>query len=86
MREIACRIPAMLFNKPYSMLISAFSTDTAITSFHYHFDNDINQVHYWLDDIQCTGQENCLMDCEHERLGVHNCAQDEIAAVMCEFI
>jgi hypothetical protein len=57
--------------------------DTAITSFHYHFDNDINQVHYWLDDIQCTGQENCLMDCEHERLGVHNCAQDEIAAVMC---
>ncbi|CAI8010582.1 Soluble scavenger receptor cysteine-rich domain-containing protein SSC5D, partial [Geodia barretti] len=55
----------------------------AITSFHYHFDTNINQVHYWLDDIQCTGQENCLMDCEHERLGVHNCAQHEIAAVMC---
>ncbi|CAI8058179.1 Deleted in malignant brain tumors 1 protein, partial [Geodia barretti] len=57
--------------------------DTAITSFHYHFDIDINQVHYWLDDIQCTGEENGLMDCEHERLGIHNCAQHEIAAVIC---
>ncbi|CAI8035148.1 Scavenger receptor cysteine-rich type 1 protein M160 [Geodia barretti] len=68
--QVACRSMGLPF------------TDTAITSFHYHFDIDINQVHYWLDDIQCTGEENGLMDCEHERLGVHNCAQHEIAAVI----
>ena len=42
------------------------------------------QVHYWLDDIQCKGDEESLLDCDHAALGDHNCGDDEIAAVSCK--
>ena len=45
---------------------------------------DLFQVHYWLDDIQCKGNETSLLDCNHAALGDHNCADREIAIVLCK--
>ena len=42
------------------------------------------QVHYWLDDIQCKGDEESLLDCNHAALGDHDCGDHEIAAVSCK--
>ena len=42
------------------------------------------QVHYWLDDIHCDGDEESLLDCNHAAPGDHNCADHEIAAVTCK--
>lgn len=37
----------------------------------------------WLDDVNCAGNENSLMDCGNRGLGVHNCAHAEDAGVVC---
>ena len=44
------------------------------------FQND-EEVQYWLDDVQCTGNESSLFDCPHQ--DTHNCGRRERAGVHC---
>ena len=37
----------------------------------------------WLDDVQCRGVENRLVDCVHNGLGVHNCFRFEDVGITC---
>ena len=45
------------------------------------FTNGDGQI--WLDDVQCVGTENRLIDCPARPLGVHSCSHDEDAGVSC---
>ena len=39
---------------------------------------------YHLDDVNCTGNENMLSDCQHGGVGIHNCYErGEEAGVIC---
>ncbi|XP_072021383.1 uncharacterized protein [Amphiura filiformis] len=40
-------------------------------------------MQYILDDVQCTGLENHLLECSHKVLKKHNCGGSEQAGVMC---
>ena len=37
----------------------------------------------WLDNVDCTGNENSLSSCIHKGWGVHNCIHDNDAGVEC---
>ena len=37
----------------------------------------------WLDEVECLGSEQRLIDCPSSMLGNHNCFHDEDAGVMC---
>ena len=37
----------------------------------------------WLDNVQCTGRENRLVDCPANTFGTHNCNHGEDAGVRC---
>ena len=37
----------------------------------------------WLDDVQCTGNENSLLDCPHSALGNTNCGHYYDVGVIC---
>lgn len=36
-----------------------------------------------LDDVQCEGYEDSLLDCKHAEIGIHNCDHHEDAGVIC---
>ncbi|NXT39249.1 HIPL1 protein, partial [Pelecanoides urinatrix] len=36
-----------------------------------------------LDDVQCSGQERTLLECDHADVGTHNCSHEEDAGVVC---
>ncbi|NWX80002.1 HIPL1 protein, partial [Alca torda] len=36
-----------------------------------------------LDDVQCSGQEKTLLECDHADVGMHNCSHEEDAGVVC---
>lgn len=40
-------------------------------------------VPIWLDNVSCTGQEERLIDCSHNGVGIHNCNHNNNAAVIC---
>ena len=37
-----------------------------------------------LDNVQCNGNEDSLLDCSRNPLGVHNCDQSSGAGVQCQ--
>ena len=48
-----------------------------------HFGEGSGQI--LLDNLQCTGREATLLDCQHNGKYVHNCDHQEDAGVTCEF-
>ena len=41
-------------------------------------------VPIWLDNVTCNGLETSLIDCQHNRVGIHNCNHRKDAGVTCE--
>ena len=37
----------------------------------------------WLDDVQCSGTESSITDCQHNGWGNHNCTHSEDVSVSC---
>ena len=37
----------------------------------------------FLDEVQCQGTETDIERCDHDGIGVHNCAHNEDASVIC---
>ncbi|XP_063044432.1 deleted in malignant brain tumors 1 protein [Engraulis encrasicolus] len=37
----------------------------------------------WLDNVNCTGAEQSLIQCYHRGFGIHDCSHDEDAGVVC---
>ena len=37
----------------------------------------------YLDDVECFGDEESLLNCSHRGIGVHNCYHGEDAGVLC---
>ena len=37
----------------------------------------------WLDNVECQGAENSIVNCQHQSWGVHNCGHHEDASVIC---
>ena len=48
-----------------------------------HFGGAASDVPIWLDDLQCTGDENRLVDCGHLPWGEHNTQGGEDAGLRC---
>jgi len=44
----------------------------------------VGTARIWLDNLSCTGSENRLIDCAHNRFDVHDCGVLEHAGVVCE--
>ena len=41
---------------------------------------------FWLDDVECFGNESSLINCPHKPLGEHDCIREEVAEVTCQGI
>lgn len=37
----------------------------------------------WLDDVECTGSEDSILNCSHRGFGVHNCDHTEDVGIIC---
>ena len=48
------------------------------------FANGMSSQTIWLDDVQCRGTEERLIDCLARSLGNHNCSHFEDAGVRCQ--
>ena len=58
-------------------------TVAALIELPFGSDADENRW-YWLDDVNCDGDEETLLDCPHaEPIGTHNCQARERAGVTC---
>ena len=39
---------------------------------------------FWLDDVDCKGDESGLLECAHGAIGKHDCTNKELAGARCE--
>ena len=37
----------------------------------------------WLDNVDCSGSEDSILDCHHNGFGVHNCRHTEDIGIIC---
>ncbi|KAL1502427.1 hypothetical protein ABEB36_007568 [Hypothenemus hampei] len=51
-----------------------------------YYAKDLRENHtlYMMDDIECLGNETSIMHCDFAGWGIHNCADGEIAGVVCK--
>ena len=38
---------------------------------------------FWLDEVNCQGKEKSLLNCTHDKFGVHDCEPKEAVTVVC---
>ena len=55
--------------------------DAVSAPLYAHFGAGSGQI--WLDDINCAGSEDSIVNCQHSGWGSHNCNHNEDAAVVC---
>ena len=41
--------------------------------------------HFFLDGVNCTGDESNILYCSHDGFGVHDCKTGEVAGVVCRY-
>ncbi|XP_042073038.1 deleted in malignant brain tumors 1 protein-like, partial [Haplochromis burtoni] len=46
-----------------------------------HFGKGTGQI--WLDDVDCSGSERSLTECQHRGFGIHSCTHSKDAGVVC---
>jgi hypothetical protein len=37
----------------------------------------------WLDNVDCNGSEDSILDCQHRGLGIHNCGHTDDIGIIC---
>ena len=65
------------------MMKILFSGSKATTCSHFTSVN-FEPVDFWLDDVECVGDESSLFDCLHRGIGSHNCRASKKAGVICK--
>ena len=46
---------------------------------HSQFKTNITkEAKYLIDNLQCQGNENSIVECDHNGWGIHNCEPDEV--------
>ena len=64
------------------IIIHFFTFCVVATAFRYpRFGQGEGPIH--LDNVQCTGEEESLLDCRHRGIGIHSCGHYEDASVLC---
>ena len=62
-------------------MITLFCTVATVLSYNARFGQGEGPIH--LDNVQCTGEEESLLDCHHRGIGIHDCQHYEDASVIC---
>lgn len=57
--------------------------DGAVSTAHSVPDHEKGQVKIWMNNVQCTGKEASLTECDHSGWGVSDCDQGKDAGVVC---
>ena len=55
--------------------------DAVSAPLYAHFGAGSGQI--WLDNINCAGSEDSIVNCQHNGWGSHNCNHNEDASVVC---
>ena len=63
------------------IVVSYFFCTVATALSSARFGQGEGPIH--LDNLQCTGEEESLLDCRHRGIGIHNCGHNEDASVLC---
>ena len=70
------------WQKVIAIMIPFFIFSVVATAFrHARFGQGEGPIH--LDSLQCTGEEESLLDCQHRGIGIHSCGHYEDASVLC---
>ena len=58
--------------------------DGSSSSFKKKQESKETNYHYWLNNMQCNGNERSLSSCIHDGLKPHNCEEGQIAGAACK--